>query len=81
MEGGEEGTGVYITIAAPSWETSLMIYFEVLRTNKWDSDPANRARDGITELAKFMDYINKHHLLKPEDVREVMEKIREVKEV
>jgi len=70
-----------IEIKPPSWETAIMIYLEVLRTNKWNSDAGRNAREWIYELAKFMDYINKNNLIKSADTQKMLDEIRGAKGV
>ena len=61
-----------IEIKAPSWETAIWIYLEVLHTNKWDSEASHNAKEQIYELAKFMDYINENQLMSADDTKEMI---------
>ena len=55
-----------IHIKPPSWEMATTIWLEVLRTNKWDSENADDAREWIYDLGRMMDTINKEGLLTQE---------------
>ena len=65
-----------IEIKPPKWDTALMIYLEVLRTNEWYSEAGQDARKWIYELGQFMDYINEHNLISNEDTKQMVDAIR-----
>ena len=44
----------------PTWSAATLVYLEVLRMNKWWSEPSQKAREELQRMAQGMDNIQQY---------------------